>query len=151
MKSVDIIADILNDKPQLNVDFIYCIEQEKAADSLAYILTVSDYLKAGEIPEESRKDIADSTLTGYLLSKPFAASLPADSELEILYRNYIGIDNLNTRLDSLKRSQSGFLASYLSIDRAIPPERFRIIETTPDSIISVKKYPSFRIYFTAGE
>jgi hypothetical protein len=149
MKSVDIIADILNDKPQLNVDFIYCVNQPKAADSLAYILSVTDYLKTSKISEANRKDIADSTMIRYLVSKPFAASLPNELELYLLCRNFIGTDNLNARLDSLKTNQVGFLTSYLSREREILPERFRVIEITPDSIITDVKYPSFRIYFTA--
>jgi hypothetical protein len=151
IKSVDIIADILNDKPHLNVDFIYCVNQAKAGDSLAYILAVTDYMKTSKTSEASPEDIADSTLIRYLLSKPFAASLPANSELDLLCRNLIGTDNLNTRLDSLKSNQSGFITSYLSHEREISPERFRVIETTPDSLITDIKYPSFRIYFTAGE
>ncbi len=36
LKSVDIIADILNKKPALNIDLFYCADHSKAVDSLAY-------------------------------------------------------------------------------------------------------------------
>jgi len=151
MKSVDLIADILNDKPQLAVDLIYCINQAKAADSLAYILTKEDYRNKNTVAEVNRKEIPDSTLIRYLLEKPFAASLPAGSGLDLLCRNYIGTENLNIKLDSLKSSQTRFITSYLGIERAIPAERFRVIGATPDSLISDAKYPIFKVYFTAGE
>lgn len=151
MKTVDLIVDILNDRPQLGVDLIYCINQAKAADSLAYILTIEDYRNKNTAAEVNRREIADSTLIRYLLNKTFADSLPANSGLNILCRNYIGAVNLNVRLDSLRSSQTGFITNYLSIDRTIPAERFRVVGTTPDSLVSNVKFPSFRIYFTAGE
>jgi hypothetical protein len=151
LKTVDIIADILNDKPRLDVDFIYCINQAKAADSLAYILTVEDYMNKNTAAEAYRRQISDSTLIRYLLNKPYAASLPANSGLDILCRNYIGSDNLKVRLDSLRSYQTGIIKNYLSVDRTIPSERFRVIGATPDSLLPDVKYPSFRIYFTAGE
>jgi hypothetical protein len=97
MKTVNLIARILTDKPQLNVDLIYCINQSRAADSLAYILTVEDYRNKNTAAEANRKEVPDSILLRYLLTKQFAASLPDSSGLDVLCRNYIGEENLNLR------------------------------------------------------
>ena len=70
--------------------------------------------------------------------------------LNQLYRSFIGIERMNSWVDTERVLQTGFIANYLSRDREIPAQRFRIIEATPDSIKPDVKYPSFRIYFKAG-
>ncbi len=42
--------------------------------------------------------------------------------------------------DSLRTKQIGFLSGYLKGGQGFPPERFRIIETAPDSIMPSVKY-----------
>jgi hypothetical protein len=151
MKSLDNISGILIKKPLLNVDFIYCINRINAADSLAYLLTVSDFIKMSRYSAANMKAIPDTLLIRYIQSKQFAKTISDSSGLGLLCRNYIGEERLNAKLDSLRILQTGFISDYLSRNQGIAPERFRIIETTPDSIMPDIKHPSFRIYFTAGE
>jgi hypothetical protein len=40
--------------------------------------------------------------------------------------------------------------NYLSHDKEIPLDRFRIITTAPDTIKPSGNYPAFRTYFTAA-
>jgi hypothetical protein len=68
-----------------------------------------------------------------------------------LYVGFIGLGKLNVRLDSLRKRQTGFINNYLGVERALPAGRFRILETTPDSLKPVSSTPSFRIYLTEGE
>lgn len=150
MKSIDIISDILNKKPQLNVSFIYCINREKAADTLAYRLTVADFLRdESKQTENENRGVADSSLISFLLSKSAAITTEEKNDLLPMCRNYIGMERLSSKLDSLVVLHTGFIADYLSNERGIPFERFRIIGTTPDSIMPIVKYPSFRVYFMA--
>ncbi|MBN2273734.1 MAG: DUF748 domain-containing protein [Bacteroidales bacterium] len=149
LKSVDILADILDKKPQLKVGFIYCINREKAADSLAYLLAVNDYVKTTRRSWSGRESIPDSILIQHLRSKPFAANLPENTTLSHLCRNYAGADKLNAGLDSLRIGQTGFMANYLKLERNIRSERFSIIGTTPDSIRPDVNYPFFKVWFTA--
>lgn len=150
IKSIDIISDILDKKPQLNVSFIYCINREKAADTMAYRLTVADFLTDKNKPEENvSTSIADSSLISFLLAKSAGISPEGNNDLLLMCRNYIGMERLSSKLDSLAALQTGFIAGYLSNEKGIPPERFRIIDTTPDSIMPNVKYPSFRVYFMA--
>jgi hypothetical protein len=150
LKSVDIISDILNKKPALNIDFFYCSDHSKAVDSLAYLLTKDEYLKNHSAHGEMSAGIPDSILIGFLRSRLSADVVKIDSGLRGLCRNYIGTKQVENRLDSIKSLQISFLTNYLSHDKGIQSNRFRIIPVAPDTIKPAGNYPSFRTYFTEG-
>jgi hypothetical protein len=150
LKSVDIISDILNKKPSLNIDIYYCADHSKAVDSLAYMMTMEDYLKNNQSTGTDIKNVADSTIVKYLLNKTPSLASQSDTGLKSLCRNYIGTVKIEARLDSIKALQINFIANYLSHDKVIPPERFKIIPLAPDTIKPSGNYPAFRTYFTEG-
>lgn len=151
LKSVDLIVNILNDKPGLNVDFYYCIDRAKSADTLAYIMARDEYTRFARNAGLSTRIIADTTLTKYLLNKIPSASPQSNQDVRLLCRNYFGNEKLNIKLDSIRTIQSNFMMNYLSRDKALPAARFRIINVAPDTIKPSPHYPAFRTYFTAGE
>jgi hypothetical protein len=150
LKSVDIISDILNKKPGVNIDFYYCADHNKAVDSLAYMMTLNDYLKNNQITGSDLKSVADSILIKYILNKTSSQTIAGDQGLKNLCRNYIGSDKIESRLDSIKALQISFISNYLSNDKAIPADRFKIIPAAPDTIRPSGNYPAFRTYFTEG-
>jgi hypothetical protein len=150
MKSVDVIADILGQKPGLNVDFYYCINRDKASDSLACLLSRRDYISYSRSIGNPVRSVADSILARYLLAKPSMSVQKADQPLTALCRAYIGEARLNSVLDSLKTLQSNFMSGYLSKDKQIDTVRFKIIAAEPDTIKPSGNYPAFRTYFNAG-
>jgi hypothetical protein len=145
METVDILADILNKKPGLNLDIIYCLNRDKTADTLAYIKALDDYKQTNRPVE----DVPDSILVKYLAAKFSGDTLAAAAGLKELCNRYVGQGKLDARMDSLAFSQARFLEDYLSRDKEIPAERFTIIGTMPDSIRYEKAVPSFRIYFAS--
>ena len=151
LESVDLLADILNKKPGLNLDIIYCINKVKSSDSLAYMLAFEDYAASAGITGTGSKPGPDSILSKFILGKMPADSSLAKSVISELCRKYVGEEKLNFKIDSLKSSQVTFLRSYLGNDKMIPDDRYRIITVMPDSIKYEEPAPSFKIYFTAGE
>jgi hypothetical protein len=151
LKSVDIIADILNKKPALNIDFFYCADRPKLVDSLAYNMTVANYIRENKFSGLNSENIPDSTLIRYLLSKSSSASSGGNPEIKVLCRSFIGAETLEAKLDSIKIVQVNFIKNYLSHDKEIPHDRFRIFATAPDTIKPLGNYPAFRAYFTSGE
>ncbi len=150
LKSIDIISDILNKKPALNIDIYYCSDHTRAVDSLAYIMTMDDYLKNNQNTGINLKNVADSTLITYILNKLSSQTLTSNQDLKYLCRNYIGTEKIEAKLDSIKTLQINFIANYLSHDKVIPAERFKIIPVAPDTIKPSGNYPAFRTYFTEG-
>jgi hypothetical protein len=150
LKSVDIISDILVKKPGLNIDFYYCLDHAKAVDSLAYMTTIEDFLKNNKNAGAISGNVPDSTLTAYLLSKSAAKPDTSNQNIKSLCKTFIGADRIESKLDSVKNLQISFIRNYLSHDKAIPEERFRVISVAPDTIKPLGKYPSFRTYFTEG-
>jgi len=150
LKSVDIISDILNKKPGLNIDFYYSINSSVAVDSLAYMMTLEEYSKDNKNADKNLKNVADSTLIKYLYTKSSTASSASNTGIKLLCRNFIGTEKLEAKLDSLKTLQISFLANYLSHDKELSIDRFKIIPNAPDTIKPFGKYPSFRSYFTAA-
>ncbi len=150
-RSLDAIAGILDKKPMLKADFIYCINRGRAADTLAGIMARKELMNSGTLREKDVSNIADSSLFRYLRNK---LTLPDGTDslpLTALSRKYIGEDVLSSSLDSLRAGHAGYLKKYLVTERNIPAERFSVIEITPDSLVPVKGGPLFRIYFTAED
>jgi len=150
MKTADVIAEILADKPGLNVDMYYCIDRAVASDSLAYLMTTEDFIDDRREKGIDVSEVADSTLTGFITEKLPSLASEGSTDLRALCRSYIGTEKLNAVLDSLRTIQTGFMSDYLGRDRELPAERFRIITTVPDTIMPPENYPAFRVYFTAG-
>jgi hypothetical protein len=150
LKSVDIIADILKNKPGLNIDFYYCADRSKAVDTLAYLMTLEDYLKINRNTGIESRNVTDSTLIKYLISRTVSDSLAARQGLKSLCRNFIGTEKLESKLDSIKSLQVNFIINYLSRDKEIPVERFNIIPTAPDTIRPLGNWQALRAYFTAA-
>ena len=150
LKSIDIISDILNKKPGLNIDIYYCADRSRAVDSLAYMMTMEDYMKNNQNTGANLKNVADSTIIKYLLSKTPSLASQSDHGLKNLCRNFIGTVKVEAKLDSIKALQINFIANYLSHDKVIPAERFKIIPLAPDTIKPSGNYPAFRTYFTEG-
>lgn len=151
IRSLDAIAGILDKKPMLKADFIYCINRGRAADTLAGIMARKELMNSGTLREKDIRNIADSSLFRYLRNK---LTLPDGTDslpLAALSRLYFGEDVLSSSLDSLRAGHAGYLKKYLATERNIPAERFSIIEITPDSLVPVRGDPLFRIYFTAED
>ena len=151
MKSVDIIADILKTKPGLNAEFYYCIDRNKAADSLSYLLAIKDFTDYSKSTGIQVRNVADSTLLKYLLEKPFSTDLKENPQLFVLCRKYIGETKLDNMLDSIRNLQTAFMTSYLGTDKALPADRFKVISVSPDTIRPPLNYPAFKTYFNAGD
>lgn len=151
MKSVDVIADIIQNKPGLNVEFYYSIDRIKAGDSLAYLLAKNDFIDGSRDRGINERNFADTMLLNYLLRKPSSALFKDDPKLILLCQAYIGRDIINTRLDSLRSIQTGFMTNYLSRDKSLPVERFKVISVSPDTIKPPLNYPAFRIYFKSSD
>ena len=150
LKSVDIISDILKNKPGLNIDFYYCLNRSEAVDSLAYLLTLEDYLKLNKNSGTVNRIVPDSTLVEFLVSQPASDSLAARQGLKSLCRSFIGTSKLVSILDSIKTLQVNFIMNYLSRDKQVPVERFKIITVAPDTIKPLGNWPALRAYFTAA-
>ncbi len=149
IKSLDVIADILENKPLLNVDFIYCINIKKAADTLACLMTRKELLDSGIAKSGDINDIADTVIIRYIKEKLSLQTGSDSLPMTSLCRKYIGEEKLSSVIDSLKAGHTEFVKTYLDRKRNIPSERFRVVETTPDSIIPLKSDPVIRIYFTS--
>ncbi len=150
-EAVDMLADILSKKPGLNLDFIYCSDPEKASDTLAHMIALEDYFRSAGRAGDNGITVPDSLLVKYLLGKMPSDSVLAKTGLNALCLKYAGSKNLDMKLDSIKNSQTTFLQNYLTHDKAIPADRFRIIAAMPDSIKYDNPVPAFRTYFTAGD
>jgi hypothetical protein len=83
LKSVNIIADILNKKPGLNIDFYYCTDHSKEVDSLSYMMTLKEYINNNKNSGLKAKNVPDSSLINYILTKSSSADLRAIRDLKI--------------------------------------------------------------------
>ena len=150
MKSVDVIANILADKPGLTADFYYCIDRTRAADTLAYIKAGEDYAGYARSTGLNIRNVPDSTLMKYIINKMPSGTSQGSGNIKLLCRTYFGENKLNAGIDSIRNLQTRFMSNYLGSDKGLAATRFRIIETAPDTIKPSLYYPAFRVYFTAG-
>jgi hypothetical protein len=150
LKSVDIIADILTKKPALNIDFYYCVDRLKAIDSLAYTMALEDFIRNNKNTGVNTKNVSDSILINYIQSKSTSGASVSSQGLKNMCKNYIGTEKIEANYDSIKTLQINFITNYLSRDKAIAADRFRIVPIGPDTIRPLGNYPAFRAYFTDG-
>jgi len=111
-----------------------------------HTFTRNEFLRSTGASISDERKIPDSTLVRFALGKNPAESSLGSGNAGAIYVKYAGTERLNVRLDSLSKLHTGFISNYLSVERALPSNRFRIIETTPDSIKPVTATPSFRLY-----
>lgn len=148
METLDIIADILNKKPALKVDFYYFIDQHRATDTLAYVMAYQDFnrYRASQSPTS---DESDSTFRVFMLGNIPAAGASSDTSLTGICRSYIGEDRLKFRIDSMKAVRVGFVQEYLTREKQIGINRFTISDPPSDTIRSAESLAAFMIYFAA--
>jgi hypothetical protein len=89
-------------------------------------------------------------LVKFLVSQTASDSLAARQGLKSLCRSFIGTAKLESTLDSIKTLQVNFIMNYLSRDKQVPVERFKIITVAPDTIKPLGNWPALRAYFTAA-
>jgi hypothetical protein len=151
LKSIDVISDILLKKPGLNVDFYYCINGEKARDSLALMLSRIKYISYSKSTGAKVNHVNDSTLVAWIRSGKTVQETDTNLKASQICRNFIGEARLNNGIDSVITLQKTFMKSYLSGDRQIPESRSRIIYPSPDTIKPASGDAAFKVYFTAGD
>jgi hypothetical protein len=150
LDKIDVIADILNKKPGLNVDFCYYVEKPKVSDTLAYLMAMKDYESYRRKMGYTDKSITDSSMIAYLLDN---ISVPGDVTIlgiPALCRKYIGEERLASKMDSLKLIQIDFLKNYLISEKEINDSLFRIMDSPSDTIRAKSGYTAFMIFFTAA-
>jgi hypothetical protein len=147
LEKIDIVAGILNKKPGLDLDLIYCLNREKTSDSLAYILALREYRQNTATGDA----VPDSVLIKFLSGRMTPDTAVQRSGLAALCRAYIGNERLNSGIDSLQIAQTEYLRNYLIRDRQVPATRFSITGTAPDTIKYDKPFPSFMMNFEAAE
>jgi hypothetical protein len=147
LETADVLADILNKKPGLALDMIYCINRERTYDTLAHLMALEKYNQTSN----AAASVPDSTLAKFISGKMPADTTNKDLNINSLCRKFIGTEKLNSRLDSVKSAQITFLQNYLTRDKAVPADRFRINSSMPDTLKFDGAVPVFRTFFNAGE
>jgi hypothetical protein len=148
MENIDFIADVLNKKPTLSVQFYYWLNYPKVADTLAYLMALERYRTINNLHNTS---IPDSTLSSFLLSKSISSSNTSGSSLAGLCRSYIGEARIHAQIDSVKNLQTKFLDSYLIQEKGIAPDRFKILNPPSDTIRSASSMKAFIISFSTED
>jgi len=147
LETADVLADILNKKPGLDLDIIYCINRERTYDTLSHLMALEKYNQAGN----TAASVPDSTLAKFISGKMPADTTNKDLNIKTLCRKFIGTEKLNARIDSVKFAQISFLQNYLTRDKSVPADRFRIMGTMPDTLKFEGIVPVFRTSFNAGD
>ncbi len=149
--TLDLIAEILIDKPKLAVELKYSIDEKSYFDSLATQLTIGEYLES----VSSRKNIyenqiPDSVLVSYLSKKNDSESFDPRDDLSKLCLNYIGSELLSARLDSTKQEHYRIVNDYLINQKMLDQERVDIFMRSGESTSSSSEYAIFKIDIKAS-
>ncbi len=144
--TLDLIASILNDKPQLAVELKYGIDEEKYYDSLATQLTVGEYMETLTARQYTHGDqIPDSALVSYLSKKNNSETFDPKEDLSGLCVSYIGSELLSERLDSTKSEHYRIVHDYLITQKMLEQDKVKIIMGPGKSTSSNSEYATFKI------
>jgi hypothetical protein len=150
LSTLNIIAQILTQKPGIGIEFEYMSDKKKAGDSLAYVMTVNNF-KATENFAGLQRGINDSILMQFLFDKTNFSGDTNNISINSLCHTFIGDNNINKQIDSIASLQQNFLYNYLIVDKGLDNKRikFNSLSKSIDSSIFVDK-ATFKVVFNAN-
>ena len=152
METLDIIAKILKDKPQLFCQMKYNINKEKYFDSLAIRLTSEEFKKTRSYNENIKNNtIYDSLFRSFVIRKLDIKDEKSSENIVDLCKSYIGNELLSARLDSTNEVHYHLINDYLISYKSINSERFRIIPDSENSVPPNYEKAIFKVNFTTEE
>jgi hypothetical protein len=148
MEALDLLADILKDKPKLNLELAYNIDSEKYFDSLASQLAIKEYMKAtGNYAETTAAEVSDSIIISFMTKKLAEKQISADTSMADLCIEYIGKELLTSRFDSTKQKHIDFIYDYMLSNKLLSQDRISIYQESPDSIPVNRTHGIFIVRF----
>ena len=145
MATLDLVADILNDKPQLKAELAYQLDRAIFYDTLAMLTSLNDFKKNENY---SGKSVPDSLLINYLNRQLNPAGTAVLRDLCKLYAGQVFLDQ---QLDSTISKHTDFVRDYLHSYKSLPESRFAVIMPGSDVFNTGESYGRFIIRFTAME
>lgn len=151
INTLNVIAQILTQKPAIGLEFVYHTDMKKAGDSLAYLLAVKNYRET-ENNNGLKRSINDSILTRYLINKTNYTGDTNKISLYNLCHIFIGDNIISKQIDSIANSQKNYVNNYLTVEKGLDNNRIKFISanTYIDSVMIVNK-AKFNISFNAAE
>lgn len=124
LAKLDVLAKILNDKPQLQLNMSYNLDELNYADSIATNKVRQQYIK----DKSTAKPLNDSLLRVYVLKK--SVKTDTNNTIQQLCINLIGKEKLMASYDSVVYDHVDFVRDYFYSIKNITPNRLTINTTT---------------------
>lgn len=145
LETLDIIALILSEKPELAVEIKFNIDSAVLGDNLAVMLATKQYFKTTGKPEQGQ--VPDSVFLKYLSAE--TESLPADKQPDRyhLSRRLVGETLVNTRADSLISAQYDFIEEYMLLEKEIDSTQISFTRPAGTSPPDSLRIPGVEVIF----
>lgn len=152
LESLDLIAQILKEKPKLRVNLIHDLDREKYYDSLSYLIAVESFIqKQKETEYKNLNPVPDSLLEKFLYKEMSGKEIPENSSLKNLYSKYSANIDLAAKYDSLRTQQLDFISDYLVDNKGVPSNRVGYSFEVPDSLQTSANNTLFHILFKSAD
>lgn len=146
IEKLDIISNILINKPALKLKLDHYINKDLFIDSLAYIITVErwrDEQKNSELIQ--LKSVPDSLILNFVADNDSSIG-----NIKQLCVSYIGEDVLTTKFDSICIQQGDFIYDYMVAHKGIKVDQLNIFKMPTDSVPHDLKESIFKVEFEAN-
>jgi hypothetical protein len=151
LETLDLLAEILDDKPGIDVQFYHYLNKNTFFDSLSYIQAVDAWHKKHETAKVLQKQqISDSTLKVFLLKKLSPEQIENNTSLTELCLLFADSSELMAAYDSTRTLQIKNVSDYLIHHKQVPESRFRFSTNIADSLFHEKPYGNFFIEFISS-
>lgn len=162
MKSLDLIANSLSEKPDLKVKLVQVASHDLEKELLGLFLAKSKYYNAKiqAAPKDSlnSSDLAainaisnkDSLFNAWL-NQQFLPSDASALPTQIKCRNYITEATLNLQVNNLFAIRNKLVMDYLVNEKKIDPSRILISNTTDEKSAEFESTPRYMVDFIVEE
>lgn len=148
LETLDVIAQIIHDKPQLRVKMYHFIDKKTFIDSLAYQTVQTDWLMNKHNQSVS---MSDSLLKKFIVSERSKLNLDTSLSIQALSRYYCDSAYLSTSYDSIEVQQVDFIKDYLTQQKQVPEELYSIERSNADSVNVKNGHAYFFVEFLSKE
>jgi len=157
-KSLNSIANVLDKKPEFNIELNYLYNKEYEMDLIALKNAKIDYLKQSNLSLDNSIPIgkhafdlsnADPDFLTYL--KKITPNYDETISIPENTRRLLGEEELLVLLQATIAKQKQLIQDYLMVEKSIPENRFKIIDLSTTAEALSQTHPKFEVKFEVEE
>lgn len=146
MEVLDLVIEVLEEKPEMDVQLVYTVDSNVYQDTLARLFTEEAYMKS----KRDKNQPTDEELLKFVSRKTKTKDSSVE-DLDELCRQYAGPEYLSEKMADMRTRQVDYVNDYLNSNSNISRDRYKINTQTSDTILKDSSTAKFLIKFNVED